>query len=151
MATSLHIKDAKDLTREPPRSPRLRLGGYVIMARMIDKGRAAISGTAGEYNFDCPVDSSLFEFKGVKGDEVRQVIASGASDEEILAWIDHNGTPKTEAEIKAWSAGSEAVRPYDNPEKREWFMGECRRLGLDPERTTLFEYLDIDDRKMFSV
>lgn len=35
------LPNAKDLTREPPRSPRLRLGGYALMARMIDKGRGA--------------------------------------------------------------------------------------------------------------
>jgi hypothetical protein len=48
MTTTTQIKNAKDLTREPPRSPRVRLGGYVIMARMIDKGRATINGTNGE-------------------------------------------------------------------------------------------------------
>ena len=127
----------------------MRLGGYVLMARMIDKGRATINGTNGDFHFDCPVDNMLFSFKGVKGDEVRQVLASGASDEEILAWFNSHGTPKTETEIKAWSAGSEAVRTYDDPEKREWFVGECKRLGLDPVRTTLFTYLETDDRESF--
>jgi hypothetical protein len=31
-----------DLTERPPRSFRVRLGGFVILARMIDKGRANI-------------------------------------------------------------------------------------------------------------
>lgn len=119
------------------------------MARMIDKGRATINGTNGEYHFDCPVDNTLFGFKGVKGEEVRQLLASGASDEDVLAWFNQHGTPKTDAEIKAWSAGTEAARPYDNPEQREWFTGECKRLGLDPARATLFDYLDTDDRQTF--
>ena len=143
------LANAKDLTREPPRSPRLRLGGYAIMARMIDKGRAVINGTAGEYHFDCPVDNMLFGFKGVKGDEVRQLLASGASDEQVLAWFNSHGTPKTDSEIKAWSAGVEAANPNDDAEKREWFSGECKRLGLDPARTTLFTYLDTDDRMSY--
>ena len=50
--TSGPLKDAKNLSRQPPRSPRQRLGGYAIMPRMIDKGRATIAGTAGEYHFD---------------------------------------------------------------------------------------------------
>ena len=149
MATTTHLKNAKDLSREPPRSPRVRLGGYALMARMIDKGRAAINGTNGEYHFDCPVDNMLFGFKGVKGEDVRAVLASGASDEEILAWFNSHGTPKSEAEIKAWSAGAEASSLHDNPEKREWFAGECKRLGLDPARTTLFTYLETDDRQSF--
>ena len=149
MATTTRIKTAKDLTREAPRSPRVRLGGYALMARMIDKGRATINGTNGEYHFDCPVDNMLFSFKGVKGDEVRQLLASGASDDDVLAWFNSHGTPKSDSEIKAWSAGAEASSLYDNSEKREWFSEECRRLGLDPARTTLFAYLEADDRQSF--
>jgi hypothetical protein len=149
MATTTHLRNEKDLSREPPRSPRVRLGGYVIMGRMIDKGRATINRTNGEYHFNCPVDNMLFSFKGVKGEEIRPVLASGASDEEILAWFNSHGIPKTDAEIKAWSAGTEALSSYDDPEKREWFVGECKRLGLDPARTTLFTYLETDDRQSF--
>lgn len=68
---------AKDLSQEPARSPRIRIGGYAILARMADKGRASLNGTAGEYSFDCPVDNILFGFKGVTGAEVRPVLASG--------------------------------------------------------------------------
>jgi hypothetical protein len=149
MATTTRLKIAKDLTREPPRSPRVRLGGYALMARMIDKGRATIAGTNGEYHFNCPVDNMLFGFKEVSGDDVRQLLASGASDDEVLAWFNSHGRPKTDAEIKAWSAGAEASNPSDDPEKREWFVGECNRLNLDPKRTTLFTYLETDDRESF--
>jgi hypothetical protein len=149
MAINTKLTNAKDLTREAPRSPRQKLGHYVIMARMIDKGRAKINGTNGEYHFDCPLDNMLFSFKGVKGEDVRQVLASGASDDEIVAWFNQHGTPKTEAEIKAWSAGTEASRPYDQPDKREWFTGECKKVGIDPVRSTLFDYLETDDKKSF--
>ncbi len=149
--TSSHVslKNAKDLSREAPRSPRQRLGGYALMARMIDKGRATIAGTAGEYHFNCPVDNMLFSFKGVNGDEVREVLASGAGDQEILDWFNHHGTPKTDAQIKAWASEVEASSLYSDPEKRDWFSDECRRLGLEPARTTLFEYLETDDRQSF--
>jgi hypothetical protein len=149
MATTTQLRTARNLTREAPRSPRERLGGYVIMARMIDKGRATINGTNGEYHFNCPLDNTLFGFKGVKGDEVRKLLASGASDEEVVAWFNQHGVPKTEAQIKAWSAGTEAARPYDDAEKREWFAGECKKVGLDPQRATLFDFLDADDRQTF--
>ena len=53
MSTDIH---APDLTKRPPRSPRVRLGGLVILPRMLDKGRAAIAGTIGDYHYDCPLD-----------------------------------------------------------------------------------------------
>lgn len=140
---------AKDLSKEPARSPCIRVGGYAILARMADKGRASLNGTAGEYHFDCPVDNMLFGFKGVKGAEVEPVLASGASDEQVAAWLNAHGTPKTPAEVKAWSDSAEAQRPYENPEYKEWFAGECAKLGLKPETTTLFDYLEADDRASF--
>ncbi len=33
---------AKDLTKEAPRSPRALLGGFVILARCVDKCRSAL-------------------------------------------------------------------------------------------------------------
>jgi hypothetical protein len=140
---------AKDLSREPARSPRIRTGGYAILARMADKGRAELNGTAGDYHFDCPVDNILFEFKGVTGEQVRPVLKSGATDEEIAAWLDTHGAPKTAAEIKAWSDATEATLPYENEEHRDWFVGTCEELGLDPKTTTLFDYLEADDRASF--
>ena len=32
-----------DLTQRPPRSFRVRLGNYVVLARMLDKGRATLA------------------------------------------------------------------------------------------------------------
>jgi len=43
---------AKDLTKEYPRSPRETLAGYLIAARTLDKCRAVLAGTAGEYHFN---------------------------------------------------------------------------------------------------
>ena len=140
---------AKDLTKEPARSPRIRIGGYAILARMADKGRAVLTGTGGEYSFDCPTDNILFGFKGVTGAEVRPVLESGATDEQIAAWLDTHGTPRTPAEVKAWSDATEASRPYNDPEYKDWFIGACTKLGLKPETTTLFDYLEADDRANF--
>jgi hypothetical protein len=140
---------AKDLSKEAPRSPRIRIGDYALMARMIDKGRATINGTVGEYHFACPLDQNLFEFKGVVADDVKGVLESGASDDEVLAWFNQHGATKSPVEVKAWSEGVESVRPYENPDKREWFTGECANLGLDPAKTTLVDYLETDDRVSF--
>ena len=143
------MNQAKDLSKEPPRSPRVRVGGYALLARMTDKGRAVIAGSNGAYHFACPLDQMLFGFKGVTDAEVRPLLERGASDEEIAHWFDTNGTSKTPDEVKAWSDQLETVRPYDNPEKREWFIEACAEAGVDPAKSTLFEYLEADDRVSF--
>lgn len=144
------MSKAKDLTKEAPTSPRVRTGGYATLARMADKGRAEIAGTDGDYNFDCPLDKHLFEFTGVTGEDVRKQLEAGASDEELAKWIDANGSKKTDAEKAAWSAEAEASNPYHNPDKKEWFTGACKAVGLDPTSSTLFDLLEADDKASFA-
>ncbi len=136
----------KDLRREAPRSPRIRVGGYGILGRTIDKCRALVAGDIGEYHFDCPLDNMLFGFKRVIGDDFKAQIEQGASDQEIVEWLNQSGEKKTPAEIKRWSEKVEASSLYDDLEKHDYFVQETRKLGLDPEKTTTFDWLEIDDR-----
>jgi len=140
---------AKDLTKESPRSPRLRLGGYAILARTTDKCRAFLAGTIGEYHYDCPLDNFLFGFKGVTGDDFKAKVQSGATDEELAAWVDSHGTHKSAQEVKEWSDGLEAINPYNDPERRDWYAGEVTKLGLDPAKTPLFDWLEADDKASY--
>ena len=145
------IKEGKDLTKVAPRSPKKHIGGFVIIARTIDKCRALLWGNIGEYHFDCPLDNMLFGFKGIKGDDFKAFVEQGSTDEEIAEWVKANGTPKTDEEIKVWS---DTVDPMyaQNPDegKAKWFRGECERLGLDADTSTLFDMLDADDKASFT-
>jgi hypothetical protein len=136
----------KDLRREAPRGPRIRVGGYAILGRTIDKCRALVAGNIGEYHFDCPLDRTLFEFKGVKGEDFRAQIEQGASDDEMVEWLNRSGQEKTPAQNKRWSEKVEASSLYDDLEKHDFFVEETKKLGLDPAKTTTFEWLEIDDR-----
>lgn len=140
----------KDLTKEAPRSPRTRVGGYVILGRTIDKCRALIAGNIGDYHFDCPLDNMLFGFKGVKGPDFKAQIENGASDQQMAEWLDQSGEKKTAEEIKRWADEREAYKPHDDPERREWFAEQTKPLGLDPATTTLFDWLDADDKASHS-
>ena len=136
----------KDLTKEAPRSPRIRVGGYAILGRTIDKCRAVVAGNIGDYHFDCPLDNTLFGFKGVTGADFKAQIEQGASDQEIVEWLNRSGENKTAAQIKRWSEKVEVSSLYDDLEKRDFFVEKTRKLGLDPAQTTTFEWLEIDDR-----
>jgi hypothetical protein len=139
----------KDLTKEAPRSPRERVGGYAILARTYDKCRALLGGNIGEYHFDCPLDNMLFGFKGVKGDDFKAEVEKGASVEEMARWLDSHGAKKTPEEVKAWSDEVEASNPYNNPEKRDWFVEQLQQYRLNPLTTTLFDWLETDDKASY--
>lgn len=139
-------KKGKDLTKEPPRSPYEELAGFVILARTIDKCRALLFGNIGDYHFDCPLDNMLFSFKGVKGRDFRAIVESGASDEEIAAWMRRTGIPRSETEIGEWARRTSSYNYSEGaPQMKAWLQGENRRLGLD-EDASLFAMLEVDDR-----
>ena len=140
----------KDLTKEAPRSPKERLGNYVILARTLDKCRALLWGNIGEYHFDCPLDNMLFGWKNIKGDDFKAAVENGASDDEIVEWVNTHCDRKSPEEVKAWSEQMMAANPYHNPEKREWFVEQVSVYKLDPERTTLFDWLDVDDKASYA-
>ena len=84
------IDNATDLTKRPPRSPRVRLGGYVILPRMLDKGRALVAGKIGEYKYACPTDEHFLTFVGVDPQALKKQLAAGKGDGEVLLWIEKN-------------------------------------------------------------
>lgn len=78
---------ARDLRREEPRSPYEELGGEVHAARTLDKCRATLAGTNGEFQFGCPMDRHFFEETGIDMQEFEDFVATGARDEEVAQWI----------------------------------------------------------------
>jgi hypothetical protein len=135
-----------DLTKQAPRSPRVRLGGYAILPRMLDKGRATLAGANGEYHFNCPLDQRFIEFTGIAAEALQHQLGAGLGDGEILEWITANATFKrTAAEIEAWSAWQERRAPAD-PDSRAFFNEIHAKVA--PLRTDIvswFDLLDVDD------
>lgn len=145
MKTNIKITD---FTREPPRSPRVRLGGFVILARSIDKCRALLANKIGEYDFDCELDKRLFEWKGITGGELKKFIAGGHDDEEVVEWVKKNGIAKSDEEITEWSDNMDVFAYEGDDEGIEWLQKQFKRLGL-PKDATLFDYLEADDAASF--
>jgi hypothetical protein len=140
----------RDLSKQAPHSPRERVGGFVIASRAVDKCRAVLAGTPGEYHYDCPLDNMLFGFKGITGEQFKTAVQASKNYEDVGVWLQANGTAKTPAEIKTWSDEMEAGSPMNNPERRAYFIENCSKLGLNPETTTTFDWLEADDRASFS-
>jgi hypothetical protein len=140
---------ARDLTKQPPHSPRERIAGFAIASRAVDKCRASLAGTLGEYLYDCPLDKLLFEFKGITGAQFKTAVQASTGDEDVGAWLQANGTTKTAFEIKTWSDEMEASSLMKNPEKRSYFIEHCSALGLNPQMNSTFDWLEADDRESF--
>jgi len=135
-----------DLTQRPPRSPRVRLGGYAILPRALDKGRATLAGKNGPYHFACPLDQRFLNFAGIDPDALLEQLKLGKGDTEILEWITANATNKPSiVEIKQWSSYVDTYTPGD-VETFEYFVSEMKRIGTAREDICgFFDLLDLDD------
>jgi hypothetical protein len=111
-----------DLTTQYPRSPRELLAGYVVAGRMLDKCRAVIAETNGEYHFDCPLDNQFLGFTGITADSVKEFAATGASDEEVATWIEENATKRTKQEIIQWNNDMRDKRISEMPIELQEFL-----------------------------
>ena len=139
----------QDLSKHAPHSPRERIGGFAIACRAVDKCRASLAGTPGEYHYDCPLDNRLFSFKGITGAQFKAAVRTAKNYDEVGAWLLANGAEKTPPEIEDWSDDREGESPLKNPEKRDHFIESCHQLGLNPDKTTTFDWLEADDGLSF--
>jgi len=139
-----------DLTQRPPRSPRIRLGGFAILPRLLDKARAHLAGKAGEYIFNSGLDKRFFAFVKVDAEALLAQLAAGKGDGEILAWIiETAGYKPGDWEIAQWSAFQEA-RTATSVKAREHAAKQLATLA--PNRAdviTGFDFLDLDDHVSF--
>jgi len=135
-----------DLTQRPPRSPRVRLGGYVILPRMLDKGRAQLAGTVGDYHYNCSLDQQFTAFTGVDAAELLKQLALGKSDGEILEWINANAKiQRAPSEVAAWSAYQSRRGPGDVKTHQFFLQTQVAAAPARTDIATWFSLLDVDD------
>ena len=135
---------APDLTQHPPRSPRVRLGGYAHLPRLLDKARAFVAGKNAGYHYNCPLDRQFFDFTGIDHEAMLAEIKKGRTDTEMLAWVRAN-TKRGPAEIQAWSLFLDTNVP-GGAGGHEW-MAETIKAGAGDRDDIrgFFDLLDLDD------
>ena len=141
-----------DLTQRPPRSPRVRLGGYVLLPRILEKGRAALAGKLGEYHYGGKgMDRHFFNFTGLDHEALTGEIAKGGGDGELLAWVNLNAKlPRQPWEIAAWSDYHEHRTPDSDAETLAYFADAVGKFSATREDIcTWFDLLDLDDHCTF--
>lgn len=131
-----------DLRTSFPRSMRAKLEGHVHLARMIDKCRAVLAGTEGEYIYPCPMDFRLLEFAGLSDAQFTEAVKNNPTDEEVAAWFRQKGTRHTAAELEDFNQQL-LQRGPSSPESAEKF--KKYRDAVDPSRTDLTAWSDLQD------
>lgn len=131
-----------DLRTNFPRSMRYQLAGYAHLARMIDKCRAVVAGTEGEYIYPCPMDDRLLEFAGITSEQFTAAVKAISTDEGVVTWFEKQATPHQPAELEEWNQKLLARGP-SSPESAAKFKKYLD--AIDPSRTDIIAWSDLQD------
>ncbi|MEK9142449.1 MAG: DUF5069 domain-containing protein [Nitrospirota bacterium] len=131
-----------DLRTSFPRSMRFTLAGYAHLARMIDKCRAVLAGTEGEYIYPCPMDERLMEFVGMTSDQFTAAVKANPTDEEVVKWLQQTAIPHQPAELEKWNQQLLARGP-SSPDSAARFKKYL--AAIDPSRTDITAWSDLQD------
>lgn len=131
-----------DLRKDFPRSMRVKMDGYVHLARMIDKCRAVLAKTEGEYIYPCPMDDRLMEFAGIKVDQFTAAVKANPSDDTVAKWFTRTAKAHPPAELESWNRMMLSRGP-STPQSMVKFKKYLDTI--DPSRTDLTAWADLQD------
>lgn len=131
-----------DLRKTFPRSMRFTMEGYVHLARMIDKCRAVLASTEGEYIYPCPMDDRLMEFAGFTNEQFTATVKAHPTDENVARWFRQTAKPHSLNEQEEWNRMM-LNRGPSTAESQESF--NKYRNAVDPSRTDLTSWADLQD------
>ncbi len=130
-----------DLRNHFPRSPSETLAGYVHLPRMIDKCRAVLAGTQGEYIYPCPMDQRLLDFAGMSLEQFTEAVRR-MDDAAVVEWFKTTAQPYSVAAIDQWNEAFLRRGP-DTDEK--WAYFKQQRDAINPGRTDITSWADLLD------
>ena len=137
-------KQSLNLCKKFPRSPRATLGGYVIAGRTLDKCRAVIAGTEGEYHFDCPLDQLFLTFAGISAEDFKTFAATGADDAAVAEWIQANATEHTQEALVQWNNDLRYKRISEMPIELQVYL-EGYIAEFIPSDKIVYMWFDVYD------
>jgi len=135
---------AKNLTTDVPRSPRDTLGGFVLAARMVDKCRATLAGTAGEYHYNCPLDKMVLSFAGLDAEALKAFVATGADDTAVDVWIRQHSEHLSREAIVQWNNSMRDKRLSDLPVDIQVYMEDYIPQFV-PHGKVVYHWFDVYD------
>ncbi|GKS62908.1 hypothetical protein YTPLAS72_02120 [Nitrospira sp.] len=136
---------AHDLRKGYPRSPREKLGGYVIAARCTDKCRAFLLDLNGEYNYwPCSLASQWFGFTGITPDQFKAIVATGATDDELASWITEHSQVNDPDEVLKWNNAMRDTRLSEMSLQAQQYLEEYIPKFV-PHHRPVYVWFDVYD------
>jgi len=141
-----------DLTKSFPRSPRERLDGIPMLPRTIDKARAYLSGTLGEYKFgdNSGYDRELFDTLGIDAEAFLECIRQAPDDEGVVRWLHANARTVDARDNQLLIASLDAMgleTDEDRAELKE-YVADNAPAAVREKIKTWVDWIDFDEGRI---
>lgn len=135
-----------DLRSKPPRNPRERIAGMVLLPRTIDKARAQLpGGDSGAYQITPGISAFLLGKLGLTEADFVAIVAEATDDDEVAARVLDGIDPER---IARWTAQLENARvEHVAPDLRPLFD---RYYGERQPDELVLDVIAADDAAMFA-
>lgn len=139
-----------DLTTKIPRSPNEKLLGVPMLPRTIDKARASLAGTLGEYLYGekSSFDRALLSFLGVSADEFLEGVRVSPDDESMSRWVQAHARDLTPSAVDGFA--DNFLNDGDNDEERARFAERRAKLpeSVRPKVKRWTDLLDVAEGRI---
>ena len=122
-----------DLNQEVPRSTHAKLHGVAFLPRAIDKGRADLAGTVGEYFSRTGYSKTLTDFLDLPDDEA------------VWGWVSGKMASRSSEEIEEFNSTLLGRMPQPQFMERHRKALEPLGLGHLAEKISVCERLDLEE------
>ena len=129
-----------NLTRNFPRSPYEKVGGYMMLGRTIDKAHATLQGLLGEYMYDCPLDKLLFGFLGVSANQLLELAENSENDEDLVHSLKNIQVERNTEEIEQFN--DQILKSGPNDDNSRAYFSRLRQKHA-PDRPDISSWFDI--------
>jgi hypothetical protein len=137
-----------DLSVRPPRGPRVLLGGFPMLARMIDRTRSRLpGGNPGAYiPLAAGLSGRIFDAMQIDPDDFAAAVASARTDDDVLTWLEGR---VGRAGIAAATQPVAESRVCDIPPEHRPFVESLYPADLMATCDYSFDLLEADDSRTF--
>ncbi|HEY7981932.1 MAG TPA: DUF5069 domain-containing protein [Candidatus Eremiobacteraceae bacterium] len=117
-----------DLTKDYPRSPRETLLGIPMLPRTIDKARALLSSTLGEYVYGekSSFDMAMLAFLGLSPAQFLEGVRESPDDAAMSRWLASHARKTTPADAQAFA--QDFLNDGDDDADRDRFQERRAKL-----------------------
>src|SRR3989442_50938 len=138
------------MQRLHPRSPYEKLGGYVHLARLLDKAKLYRQGLLNGYNYrTVGFDKHLLTFLKLDGNVFEEMANRLDDDAAILKWVEENAAKHSAEAIEQWNQAMISRHPDTAAKKARFvhFLKEAGGAGRKDIRT-YFDLIEFDEGRL---